>query len=92
MRVAGEESIVPPGGVPVPDGGDWHGVGSGWGAYSEALHARLGARVSAVTADALCRARDVARIAAVDLAAGLAIAAEQALPVYLRDQVAWRRS
>ncbi len=92
MRVAGAESIVPPGEVPVPDGGDWHGVGSGWGTYSEALRARLGARVSAVRADALCRARDVARIAAVDLAAGLAIAAEQALPVYLRDQVAWRRS
>lgn len=92
MRVVGEERIVPPGEVPVPEGSEWHGVGSGWGTYAEVLRERLGDRVSVVRADAQCRARDVARIAAVDFAAGRAVPAEQALPVYLRDQVAWKRS
>jgi tRNA threonylcarbamoyladenosine biosynthesis protein TsaB len=92
MRVVGEELIVPPGEVPLPEGSEWHGVGSGWGTYAEVLRERLGDRVSAVRVDAQCRARDVARIAAVDFAAGRAVPAEQALPVYLRDQVAWKRS
>jgi tRNA threonylcarbamoyladenosine biosynthesis protein TsaB len=92
MRAVGAELIVPPGEVPLPDGGGWHGVGSGWGAYAATLRERLGDRVTVVRPDALCRARDVARIAAVDFAAGLAVPAEQALPVYLRDQVAWKRS
>jgi tRNA threonylcarbamoyladenosine biosynthesis protein TsaB len=78
--------------VPVPEGREWHGVGSGWGTYAEVLRERLGDRVSVVRADAQCRGRDVAHIAAVDFAAGLAVPAEQALPVYLRDQVAWKRS
>ena len=92
MRVVGEELIVPPGEVPLPDGGDWHGVGSGWGAYAALLRERLGGRVTLVRPEAQCRAGDVARIAAVDFAAGLAVPAEEALPVYLRDQVAWKRT
>jgi tRNA A37 threonylcarbamoyladenosine modification protein TsaB len=30
-------------------------------------------------------------LAARDFAAGLAVAAERALPVYLRDEVAWKK-
>ena len=91
MRAIGDELIVPPAEVPLPDDGDWHGVGSGWGAYGAVIGGRLGDRVSRVRADAHCRAGDIARIAAVDFAAGHAVPAEQALPVYLRDQVAWKR-
>jgi len=91
MRVIGEELIVPPGEVPLPDGGGWHGVGSGWAAYASVLATRLADRVTAVHGAAHCRAQDIARIAAVDLAAGRAVPAEQALPVYLRDRVAWAK-
>ena len=91
MRVIGEELIVPPGEVPLPDDGDWHGVGSGWATYASVLAARLADRVTAVHGAAHCRAQDIARIAAVDLAAGRAVPAEQALPVYLRDRVAWAK-
>ena len=90
-RVIGEELIVPPGEVPLPDGGGWHGVGSGWAAYASVLATRLADRVTAVHGAAHCRAQDIARIAAVDLAAGRAVPAEQALPVYLRDRVAWAK-
>jgi tRNA threonylcarbamoyladenosine biosynthesis protein TsaB len=91
MRVVGDEMIVPPGDVPLPSGGGWHGVGSGWAAYASVLAARLADRVTAVHGAAHCRAQDIARIAAVDLAAGRAVPAEQALPVYLRDRVAWAK-
>jgi tRNA threonylcarbamoyladenosine biosynthesis protein TsaB len=92
MRAIGSELIVPPEQVPLPEGGNWHGVGLGWGAYSAVLRERLGSRVDRVSPDAQCRALDVARIAVVDFAAGLAVPAEEALPVYLRDQVARKRS
>jgi tRNA threonylcarbamoyladenosine biosynthesis protein TsaB len=91
MRCVGEELIVPPHDVPLPADGGWHGVGTGWGAYETVLVRRLGNLVTTGWADAQCRAQDVAAIAVVDLAAGLAVPAEQALPVYLRDQVAWKR-
>jgi tRNA threonylcarbamoyladenosine biosynthesis protein TsaB len=92
MRAIGDERIVPPGAVPLPDDGGWHGAGSGWGAFGASLRERLGDRVGPADPEARCRAGDVARIAAVDFAAGRAVPAEQALPVYLRDQVAWKRS
>jgi len=90
MRATGVERIVPPVDVPLPEGGDWHGVGSGWGAYSVVLLERLADRVTTIDADAQCHAQDIARIAAVDFAAGRAVPAAQALPVYLRDRVAWK--
>jgi tRNA threonylcarbamoyladenosine biosynthesis protein TsaB len=36
-RPCGPELVCPPGEVPVPDGQGWRGVGSGWGAYAQAL-------------------------------------------------------
>ena len=92
MRVVGRELILPPDQAPPPGGGDWHAVGSGWAAYGDALGQRLGAWGRDVRADLHCHAQDIARIAAVDLAAGLAVPAQEALPVYLRDRVAWRRT
>jgi tRNA threonylcarbamoyladenosine biosynthesis protein TsaB len=85
---AGPELVIAPDAVPVPEGGDWGGVGAGWGAYGDLLRARLGDHVNAVDPDVYPDAAQVARIAVRDFAAGLAVSAEQALPVYLRDKVA----
>lgn len=41
-------------------------------------------------ADLLARASAVAEIGALELSAGRVVSAEQALPLYLRDNVAWR--
>jgi tRNA threonylcarbamoyladenosine biosynthesis protein TsaB len=90
MRAAGGELVVAADAVPVPEGRDWNGVGSGWSAYADALGRRLRGRVAHVDAEARCHAADVARIGASDFSAGRGVRAEQALPVYLRDQVAWK--
>jgi tRNA threonylcarbamoyladenosine biosynthesis protein TsaB len=84
----GAEQVIAPDAVPIPEGEGWRGVGSGWAAYEDALRARLGECVSDIDPEALPAAAEVARLAVRDFKAGLAVPAEQALPVYLRDKVA----
>jgi tRNA threonylcarbamoyladenosine biosynthesis protein TsaB len=74
--------------VEIPPGNGWQGVGSGWLSYGDVLRRRLGEAVEAVHARQLCHAWDIAQLAVRGLADGAAVSAEQALPVYLRDQVA----
>ena len=68
------------------------GVGSGWGVYRQELMARLAGRVSYCEIDNLPRASAIARLGARDFERGLAVAVEQAMPVYLRDKVAKKES
>jgi tRNA threonylcarbamoyladenosine biosynthesis protein TsaB len=64
------------------------GAGHGWRAYP-ALVERFPALALRLP-DLLPRAHEIARLGALDAAAGRAIAAEDAAPVYLRDDVATR--
>lgn len=91
MRALLAESVSAPDSVPVPDAGAWHAAGSGWVAYADVLAARCGAP-TAMDGAALVHAQDVATLAAQLFREGAAVAAEDALPVYLRDQVAWVKS
>ena len=82
------EQVCAPEAVPVPAVGGWVGVGSAWESYAEPLQRRLQDRVIAREATAMVHAQDVARLARAGLARSGGVPAEQALPVYLRDQVA----
>ncbi|MFF7706877.1 tRNA (adenosine(37)-N6)-threonylcarbamoyltransferase complex dimerization subunit type 1 TsaB [Pseudomonas sp. NPDC007930] len=83
MRLQGLEAVLPPGAVSLPAAGEWFGAGTGWG-YAE----RLAARVQACDAQALPHAEDVLALAGFAWARGEAVVADEALPVYLRDNVA----
>jgi len=85
MRLQGLEAVLPPERVALPEGssGDWYGAGTGWG-YAE----RLAVQVSASNPAALPNALDILSLARFAWARGEAITAEQAQPVYLRDNVA----
>jgi tRNA threonylcarbamoyladenosine biosynthesis protein TsaB len=63
------------------------GVGSGFRVYPR-LAQRLVGRLDYVHESALPHAEDIARLAALEFKAGHALPPEQALPVYLRDDVA----
>jgi len=65
------------------------GAGHGFAAYPE-LGSDLGARLLARYPGMLPRAHEIARLAAIEVAAGRTVAAEAAEPVYLRDDVATR--
>lgn len=85
-----EETVANPAEVVPPDAGAWFGAGHGFAAYP-ALAASLGAKLAGTAAELLPRASDIARLAAVDFAAGRGLPAAQALPVYLRNEVVHRR-
>jgi tRNA threonylcarbamoyladenosine biosynthesis protein TsaB len=82
------ERLGPPEAVGIADG---HrrivGAGHGWSAHPTLVE-RL--RPAVCWPALLPRAHEVARLAALELAAGRAVAPEDAAPVYLRDDVATR--
>ena len=91
VALQGEECVIAPGETPRVEGGDWLGAGSGWGAHGDTLGARHAGRLSAQAPEALPRAATVSQLAVAAFSAGEAVAAEQALPVYLRDKVTWKK-
>ena len=93
VQIIGPERLGAPADVAPPAGADWAAVGSGCSSPGpgEALAARLAAAVR-VLAALQPSAQDLFPQAARDLAAGRGVAAAAALPVYLREHTAWRRS
>ena len=92
MTIEGVEEVLPPGEVPLPEGIDWFGAGSGWQSYGAVLETRCHQQLSGFDGQRLPRAGEVAQLGAVSFQAGDIVGAEQAMPVYLRDQVAWHKS
>lgn len=85
MRLAGLEAVLPPEQVSLPreSAGQWFGAGTGWG-YGE----RLMLKPTAVDATLLPHAEDLLLLASHAWQRGEAVQADQAQPVYLRDNVA----
>lgn len=90
-ELIGDEAVTPADSVEFPDL-TGVGIGSGWGVYPQELMIRLAERVSRYKADMLPRAGAIARLGARGFEQGLAVAVEQAMPVYLRDKVAKKES
>lgn len=88
LRALTAEAVLPPDAVEPPHPGPWAGVGTGFAAAEGVLARRLADRLAAVDAAALPRAADLARLGAVAMAAGGAVAPERVEPAYLRDHVA----
>ncbi len=83
-----DETVIAPGEYALPDGSDWHGAGTGFGADAGLLATRLRDRLATVDAAALPHAADVARLGALAFARGEAIEPERIEPAYLRNNVA----
>ncbi len=87
MRLAGEEWVAKPEELPVLDSEGWFGAGTGFATYGEALTRQL-QYVSEVNGDSLPDAKDIVELATGMFKAGQTVAADQAIPVYLRNNVA----
>ena len=79
-----QERVIEPGQVsPWPDTPDWTGAGNGWPLVFAARE-----QPARQPTEQWPHALDIARLALPELSAGLGVAAEMALPVYVRDDVA----
>lgn len=86
MEPQGIEQVCAPEQAELPRAasGEWLAAGTGWQAYA----GRINVAVSGQASESLPHAKDVLQLALHDWQQGRAVSAEQALPVYLRDQVA----
>jgi tRNA threonylcarbamoyladenosine biosynthesis protein TsaB len=91
VAIVGAERLTAPAAVVMPVEPGWVAVGGGFAAHAEALAGQRGA--AARVLDALQPSAEcLFPQAALDLAAGRVAAPGAALPVYLREQTAWKRS
>ncbi|WP_456415319.1 tRNA (adenosine(37)-N6)-threonylcarbamoyltransferase complex dimerization subunit type 1 TsaB [Thiolapillus sp.] len=88
MVVEGEERVGKADLTPGSSGGACWGVGSGWAVYGDLLGQSTGIAAPRVLGGQRIHARDVASLGLAALLAGQTVAAEKALPVYVRDNVA----
>lgn len=86
MRLLGREAVLAPELAALPEGatGDWFAAGTGWGTFAE----RIGVKPSAQDSSMLPHAQDLLTLAQFAWARGESLVADEAQPVYLRDQVA----
>lgn len=87
-RLVGEERISIPGDISAPPGPGWVGTGSGWAAHPGLAVILPDIRVPGEPI--LPSARDLLPTAVACFERGETVPADQALPVYLRDKVAWQ--
>jgi len=88
MVLNGEERVGRPDlAIEALDDACW-GVGSGWAVYPDLLLQSTGVASQRVLGEQRIHARDVASLGLVALLAGKMVAPEEALPVYIRDNVA----
>lgn len=88
VELQGQEIVVAPATVPLPGGSGWAGAGSGWDIYADLLTRKLGGCLAEWCAKIFPTSRAVATLGTAAFAAGQAVPPEQAIPVYVRDEVA----
>lgn len=87
VRQCAEPACCAPNMLTLPEG-QWFGIGSAFAAYPQDLGQTLAERWIGLMPDAVPRAEQVAKLAAVEVAAGRLLAPEDAVPLYVRDKVA----
>jgi tRNA threonylcarbamoyladenosine biosynthesis protein TsaB len=91
VEIVGDERLGAPADVAAPGPAPWYAIGDGFAAHAEAL-ASLTREAAKVLPELVPSAAALLPRAKRDLAAGVATAPSAALPVYLREHTAWRRS
>lgn len=92
MRAVCLDCVLPPDKVSLPFQAEWAGAGSGWDVYSQTLQSTLNNDVKSSHSGFWPEAQDILSLAAPELSAGRAVLAEQAQPIYLRNNVAKSKS
>jgi tRNA threonylcarbamoyladenosine biosynthesis protein TsaB len=87
-ELLGEEAVLSADRVWFPSQAEGMGIGSGWKTFGSVLQERLGSGLVSILPDRFPRAAMVARLGDHAFRRGVFVEPDQALPVYLRDNVA----
>lgn len=82
-------AVSPPGAAPLPEGSGWTACGDGFASYPELLKGRLGDHVAVVLDGKAPTAAAVAHLAVPRLMRGESTDAASAMPLYVRDKIAF---
>ena len=92
VELIGSERVCPPEQF-IPDSEQqWMGVGTGWREYDSILRDNFAENLADVSVEHYPNASVMIKLAKIKVEAGLMVSAEQALPVYLRDNVAKKKA
>ncbi len=100
-KLDGEELVISPDKIQLPEilaqqqGETWVGAGTGWASYKDRLLLTANCQLptillSTILADCLPSAEVIAKLAVAEFNAGNTVSAADAIPVYLRNNVATR--
>ncbi|HHJ36181.1 MAG TPA: tRNA (adenosine(37)-N6)-threonylcarbamoyltransferase complex dimerization subunit type 1 TsaB [Gammaproteobacteria bacterium] len=89
----GEEQVIAPGKIDVAEilaryEEPWVGAGTGWGSYADSLLSANRFQLHTILAECLPSAEAIAKLAVKQFEAGHTVSAAEAIPVYLRNDVA----
>lgn len=87
-----DEMVIAPDKISVQPGKTAIGIGHGWATYEAKLREQVQAKELVLQANGLPRAREVAQLAVRLVENKQTVSAENALPVYLRDNVAKKKA
>jgi len=92
LEKTSEEQVIAPEKLDRLSAKNTVGIGHGWRTYLDVIQTSIGCPTLAVYPDALPRAVDVAQLAVDIVKKAETVAAEHAMPVYLRDNVAKKKA
>lgn len=88
VELIGEECVIAPTNIPAPEEGDWVAAGTGWSSYNDVMKSSVRSSIKQTIDDCFPSATAIAHLAAEIYKTGNHVQAAEAVPVYLRDNVA----
>jgi tRNA threonylcarbamoyladenosine biosynthesis protein TsaB len=92
VRLINHERVCPPEQFKPESAQQWTGIGTAWGVYDESLRQNFEGLLAEVHVEHYPLATSVLKLAQIEAEAGRLLPAEQAIPVYLRDNVAKKKA
>ena len=93
IKLVDQEQVCPPEVFsPYSTEHQWNGVGTGWREYDSVLRSNFSGHLVDVSFEHYPRASSIIKLAKIEAEAGRMVTADQALPVYLRDNVAKKKA
>jgi tRNA threonylcarbamoyladenosine biosynthesis protein TsaB len=88
MQAITEEKVCSPANITSPTENEWFGVGTGWNTYPEDIKSNFTSTLVGFNGDALPAATDILTLAKAAFMQDKVISVEEAMPIYLRNEVA----